>query len=83
MPQALNKVNSAVRDCLSQCYDANQPLAALAAYVVKLRNDSRWSIQEIDAVESRVVHMLAKMAGPSDSGILPAGLVNPDALPGP
>jgi len=72
-------VNEAVRECLTQCYAASQPLATLAAFLVKLRSNPQWSDEDVDAVESHVVRMLAMMASPSDSGILPAGLVNPNA----
>lgn len=73
----LNKVNAAVRDCLDQCYRSPQPLATLASYLVKLSNTPDWKQHEIDAVEAGVVRMLALLSSPSDSGIIPAELLNP------
>ena len=73
----LSKVNAAVRDCLDQCYPSTQPLATLAAYLIKLSNNPDWKQEEIDAVEAGVVRMLALLSSPSDSGIIPNGLLNP------
>jgi hypothetical protein len=73
---AVSKVNAAVRDCLEQCYPSSQPLATLAAYLIKLANKPDWKQEEIDAVEAGVVRMLALLSSPSDSGIIPAGLLN-------
>jgi hypothetical protein len=73
---ALSKVNAAVRDCLDQCYPSSQPLATLAAYLIKLASNPEWKQEEIDAVEAGVVRMLALLSSPSDSGIIPAGLLN-------
>jgi hypothetical protein len=74
---AVSKVNAAVRDCLDQCYPSPQPLATLAAYLIKLSSKPDWKQDEIDAVEAGVVRMLAVLSSPSDSGIIPAGLLNP------
>lgn len=74
---ALAKVNAAVRDCLDQCYPSSQPLATLAQYLIKLSSKPDWKQEEIDAVEAGVVRMLALLSSPSDSGIIPAGLLNP------
>jgi len=76
---AMSKVNAAVRDCLEQCYPSSQPLATLAAYLIKLANKPDWKQEEIDAVEAGVVRMLALLSSPSDSGIIPAGLLNPSS----
>lgn len=69
------KVNDAVRDCLKHCYSSPQPLAALASYLIKLSGQPQWQPAEIDAVEAGVVRMLAVLSSPSDSGIIPAGLL--------
>ena len=74
---SMAKVNAAVRDCLDQCYPSTQPLATLAAYLIKLSSKPDWKQDEIDAVEAGVVRMLALLSSPSDSGIIPAGLLNP------
>jgi hypothetical protein len=71
----VSKVNAAVRECLDQCYSAPQPLAALAGYLIKLSGKPDWKQDEIDAVEAGVVRMLAVLSSPSDSGIIPAGLL--------
>jgi hypothetical protein len=73
----LEKVNAAVRDCLDQCYPSRQPLATLAAYLIKLSTNPDWRQDEIDAVEAGVVRMLALLSSPSDSGIIPAGVLKP------
>lgn len=73
----VSKINDAVRDCLDQCYPSPQPLATLAAYLIKLSNSPNWKQEEIDAVEGGVVRMLAVLSSPSDSGIIPAGLLPP------
>ena len=74
---SMAKINAAVRDCLDQCYPSTQPLATLAAYLIKLANHPDWKPEEIDAVEAGVLRMLAVLSSPSDSGIIPAGLLNP------
>lgn len=71
------KINAAVRDCLQQCYPSQQPLATLAAYLIRLSNNPDWTQEQIDAVEAGVVRMLAMLSSPSDSGIIPAGLLSP------
>jgi hypothetical protein len=73
----ISKVNAAVRECLDQCYPSPQPLATLAQYLIKLSGKDDWTPEEIDAVEAGVVRMLAVLSSPSDSGIIPAGLLNP------
>jgi hypothetical protein len=75
----ISKVNAAVRECLDQCYPSPQPLATLAAYLIKLSSKPDWKQEEIDAVEAGVVRMLAVLSSPSDSGIIPAGLLNPSS----
>ena len=73
----LPKINAAIRDCLEHCYPSPQPLATLASYLIKLANKPDWKQEEIDKVEAGVVRMLAVLSSPSDSGIIPAGLLNP------
>jgi hypothetical protein len=75
--QDVTKINAAVSECLKKCYSAPQPLAALAAFLIKLSGKPGWQQSEIDAVEAGVVRMLAALSSPSDSGIIPAGLLKP------
>jgi hypothetical protein len=70
------KINAAVRECLEQCYASPQPLGALASYLVNLSGKPNWGPEEIDAVESGVMRMLAALSSPSDSGIIPSGVLS-------
>jgi hypothetical protein len=70
------KINAAVRECLDQCYASPQPLGALASYLVNLSGKPGWEQEEIDAVETGVMRMLAALSSPSDSGIIPAGVLS-------
>ena len=74
----LLKINAAVRECLDQCYTSPQPLGALASYLVNLSGKPGWDQDEIDAVETGVMRMLAALSSPSDSGIIPAGVLSND-----
>ena len=71
----IERVNAAVQDCLRQCYSSSEPLATLAAYLVKLSGKPGWTEDDVEAVEAGVVRMLALLSSPSDSGIIPAGLL--------
>lgn len=73
----IGKINTAVQDCLRQCNASPEPLAALAAYLVKLSSNPDWKEEQVEAVEAGVIRMLAVLASPSDSGIIPAGLLPP------
>ncbi len=76
MPNSVAKINDAVRECLEQCYPSQQPLATLAVYLIRLSSKPDWNQEQIDSVEAGVVRMLAMLSNPSDSGIIPAGLLN-------
>jgi hypothetical protein len=70
------KINAAVRECLEQCYAAPQPLGAMASFLVNLSGKPGWEQEEIDAVETGVMRMLAALSSPSDSGIIPSGVLS-------
>jgi len=72
----ISKINAAVRECLEQCYASPQPLGALASYLVNLSGKPNWEQDDIDAVETGVMRMLAALSSPSDSGIIPSGVLN-------
>lgn len=53
-----DKHRDAVSRCLSGCYAAYNPLAALAEYISALRADPDWTEEEVDLVEINSLRIL-------------------------
>ena len=62
-----DKYRDAVSQCLSGCYSAANPLAALAAFVGQLRSDPDWSPEEVDRVETNARRILTAVLDQSES----------------
>lgn len=71
---AAAKINQAVKRCLTQCYGAVNPLAALADCISDLRTRPDWTLGEIAQFESTVRRMLG--------ALLDEHRDNPDATEG-
>jgi hypothetical protein len=61
-----NRLNGAVQLCLQQCYRAENPIAALAEYAVKLRVLG-WQESEIEELEIVVRRILGRVLRPPRS----------------
>jgi hypothetical protein len=61
MPGDREKINTAVRECLQQCYGSKDSIAALADFVAKLKDSVGWDAGEIHAVELAVLRMLGSI----------------------
>lgn len=57
----VNRMNNAIRACLDECYAADNPLATMAEFVRRLRQNPQWRESEIDEVEVTVRRMLRVM----------------------
>lgn len=77
------KINEAIKACLRECYDAELPLAALAAFLAKLRTLPDWNAADVDLVELGVHRMLKLMVRRSREGdfepVVPLGKRSPEA----
>lgn len=62
-----DKCRNAVSQCLSGCYTANSPLAALAEYIARLRADPEWTPAEVDRVELKCRRILQTLVGQPES----------------
>lgn len=57
------KVNRAIRECLTQCRGSSDMIAELAAYLTSLRTESGWDrgeIREVDVGVRRVLQSLVQ-----------------------
>jgi hypothetical protein len=57
------RINAAIRECLDTFEPGRSPIAHLAAYVERLRNDQSWTERDIREVELAVRRIFAKMTG--------------------
>jgi hypothetical protein len=57
------RINTAINDCLDQCYAADMPLASLARYLESLRTNCRWNDHEIEEVEHAVLRIMRHVFG--------------------
>jgi hypothetical protein len=76
------KINTAVRECLSCCYFASQPLLALADYVDALRFRKGWTDADVQEVRSAAIHILSAIAAGDDDNI-PIGFTLEPRFDGP
>jgi len=60
--ETLTRINTAIKDCLAQCYGADNPIARLAQYVQRLHSDRRWTDREITYFEIAVLKLLRMVA---------------------
>jgi hypothetical protein len=64
----LERINSAVRECLARCYAQGNPLVAMAEYFEELRASGQWKDNEIALVRARVSRLLRQLGGDADGG---------------
>ena len=62
-----DKYTQAVSQCLSGCYSAHNPLAALASFIGKLRRDPDWTDEEVDRVETNCLRILTAILNQAES----------------
>jgi hypothetical protein len=63
----LERINAAVRECLSRCYSHENPLLAIAEYFEELKATGQWNDAELALVRARVSLLLRQLAGESDA----------------
>jgi hypothetical protein len=62
MTDDAEKLNQAVKDCLTRCYAAENHLAALTEFLTELRQKPEWSRQEIAHVHTAVLRILREIS---------------------
>jgi hypothetical protein len=68
-----DKLNSAVRDCLSRCYFSSTPVLSLTEYLKRLMSSGDWTTAEVAYVRSAAIHILRNVAAPEEDDGLPIG----------
>jgi hypothetical protein len=61
------QLNEGVRQAVRRCLDSNEPLAALQAFVGKLRHNGGWGETEISHVENAAKRILAILYEPDSA----------------
>jgi hypothetical protein len=64
----LERINAAVRECLTRCYSSENPLVAMAEYFEELKATARWKDPELTLIRARVTLILRQLGGESDTG---------------
>jgi hypothetical protein len=65
------QINSAIRSCLNRCYSSRTPLRDFSEYLNALFQSGAWTLEEVAAVRSAVVHILRSIAQPEDDAGMP------------
>ena len=63
------KIQSAVQECLDDCYSSSNPLDVVAQYMDRLRRNPLWNDAEIDRVELAVHQMLSLLVSKSSAPV--------------
>jgi hypothetical protein len=63
--QDLNRINAAVRECLSRCFAADNTAVVIREYLKQLRAQG-WTEGEIGLVRATVTRFLRQIAGEVD-----------------
>ncbi len=63
----MSHVNAAIRKCLEQCSQSDDPLGCLATHIAELRAMAGWQEQEITDVETTTRRILAGLTNASES----------------
>jgi hypothetical protein len=63
----IERIGTAVEECLGRCRGSFYPLGELADYLERLRQDPAWSEYDVEAVELRVHRMLKSIVSVSPS----------------
>jgi hypothetical protein len=59
------RMNTAVRACLTECYNSKQPLVCLAAFIDSLRRHGHWREAELLQIETTARRILNSVLAPS------------------
>jgi hypothetical protein len=70
-----DKINQAIRDCLSWCYSSPTPVLSLTEYLKALLESGDWTRADVAKVRSAAVHILRNVAAPDDDDGLPLGVM--------
>ena len=66
--QDLDRINAAVRECLSRCYaSAERPVIEVGRYLMELRS-AGWADSEVSLVRATVAKFLRQLAGDVENG---------------
>jgi hypothetical protein len=68
MSDNISRINEAIHECLERCYCAQRPIACMATFLGELRQDLRWTADEIEIVERRVRNILTLIIEQPPSG---------------
>ena len=64
---SLDRINAAVRECLSRCFQAEDAVATIRNYIAQLRNQG-WTEPEVALVRATVTRFLRQLAGELENG---------------
>jgi hypothetical protein len=71
--KSTDKINQAIRECLTRCYSSPTPVLSLTEYLKSLRESGDWQREEVAKVRSAAVHILRSVAAPDEDDGLPLG----------
>ena len=71
--KSTDKINQAIRECLTRCYSSPTPVLSLTEFLKSLRENGDWQREEVAKVRSAAVHILRNVAAPDDDEDLPLG----------
>jgi hypothetical protein len=71
--QSTDKINRAIRECLTRCYSSPTPVLSLTEFLKSLRESGDWERDEVAKVRSASVHILRSVAAPDEDDGLPLG----------
>ena len=67
MSQELDRINAAVKECLTRCYASqDRPVFEVGNYLTELRN-AGWGDTDVSLIRATVAKSLRKMAGGIES----------------
>jgi hypothetical protein len=63
MTSELDRINTAVRECLNRCYSCEErPVVEVGNYLIELRGQS-WGESDVSLVRATVAKILRQLAG--------------------
>jgi hypothetical protein len=71
--KSTEKINQAIRECLTRCYVSPTPVLSLTEFLKSLRESGDWQRDEVAKVRSAAVHILRNVAAPEEDDGLPLG----------
>lgn len=77
---AQDKINRAIKACLCEAYEADLPLAKVAAFLNRLREDADFDDAEVETVHAGVRRMLTMIYKRAEDGEI-RPLCEPEDLP--